>query len=90
MRGEGVEASQEAIGEKVVAIAERLMSEHRLTGEAGLDAPIGEEGLGFDSMGRLELYAAVERECGVKIPEKYWGGKRVRDLRELIRVAAPA
>lgn len=80
----------ESLDDKALAIAARLMGEHRLSGTPELDAPIGQGGLGFDSMGRLELYAAIEKECAVKIPEKYWGGRLVRDLRELVKVAVAA
>ncbi len=73
--------------QKVAAIAARLMGELGLPGKPSLDAPLGEDGLGFDSMGRLDLYAAVEKECGVVIPEKYWGPRQVKSLADLARVA---
>jgi len=72
---------------KVLAIAGRLMREQGIAGEPRSDVPLGEEGLGFDSMGRLDLLAAIERECSVSIPEKYWGTAPLRGLDDLVRVA---
>lgn len=73
--------------DQVRSIAERIMREQSLPGEVRLDVPLDEEGLGFDSMARLDLFAAIEKECKVSIPEKYWGGRKVKDLNDLMRVA---
>ncbi|MCW5715920.1 MAG: hypothetical protein KIT43_15520 [Bauldia sp.] len=72
---------------QVTAIAARLREQLGLTGAVRTDVPLDEEGLGLDSMGRLDLFTAVEQECGVTIPEKYWGPRRLRNLGELARVA---
>lgn len=72
---------------KALAIAGRLMREQGIVGEPRSDVPLGEDGLGFDSMARLDLLAAIESECAVSIPEKYWGTAPLRGIDELVRVA---
>ncbi len=52
----------------------------------GLDEALSEEGLGFDSVARLELLTAVEERCGVRIPEAYWGTRPVESLRHLLDI----
>ena len=71
---------------QLLDIARRLLREQGIQREPRLDISLAEDGLGFDSMRRLELLAAVEKECGVSIPEKYWSGPRVKDLNDLIRI----
>ena len=80
-------ASGAVSADQVRSIAERIMREQSISGEVRLDVPLDEEGLGLDSMARLDLFAAVEKECAVSIPEKYWGGRKVKDLNDLMRVA---
>lgn len=84
----GANGSGDELTEKVVAIVRRLMAEQNLPGEPALDRPLGETGLGLDSMARLDLLAAVEKECGVTVPEAYWGTKRFKDLNHLVKVIA--
>lgn len=80
--------STEDLRRQVLAVAGRLMREHRIQGEPKLDVPLGEDGLGLDSVGCLDLMGAIETECGLLLPEKYWTSRRLRDLNELIKVAA--
>jgi acyl carrier protein len=81
-------ASVEDLRRQVLEIAGRLMREHRIQGAPSLDVPLGEDGLGLDSVGCLDLMGAIETECGLLLPEKYWTSRRLRDLNELIKVAA--
>ena len=83
----GRNEGQGELTERIAAIAGRLMGELGLPGQPRLDAPLGEGGLGFDSMGKLDLLAAVEKECAVAIPEKYWGPRQLKNLADLARVA---
>ena len=69
---------------EVAELAARVRTELGLTGPVDLDVPLGPEGLGFDSMGRLEFLAVVERECGVRVPEPFWGSRPLRSLNHLI------
>ncbi len=71
----------------VLEITSRLMRDRQLVGEPRLDVSLGEDGLGFNSIACLDLMGAIETECGVLIPEKYWNGRKLRDLNELMRVA---
>ena len=71
----------------VTAIAEAMLADRGVTRSISLDEPLGAEGLGFDSVARLDLLARIEKQCGVTIPEKYWGSKSPRNLRHLIEVA---
>ena len=79
----------DSVSQKVLDVTAQMMRDRRLTAKVALDAPLGEEGLGFDSIGRLDLMGAIETECGLQIPEKYWGGRSLRNLSELIRVSSP-
>ncbi len=81
--------SLDGLRRHVLEVAGRLMREHRIAGEPRLDVPLGEDGLGLDSVGCLDLMGAIETECGVLLPEKYWTRKQLRDLNELIKVAVP-
>jgi acyl carrier protein len=78
-------ASQDLVN-KVLDTAARVMRGEGIHHEPDLDASLGEDGLGLDSMGRLELFHAIEAELCVRIPEEYWGTKRFKNLRHLIRV----
>lgn len=80
--------SLDVLTDRIVGIVRRLMAQQSLPGEPALGMSLGETGLGFDSMSRLDLLAAVEAECGVSIPEQYWGTKRFKDLAHLIKVVA--
>ncbi len=71
----------------VLTVARQLMAERGLNGEPQLTSSLGEDGLGFDSMGRLDLLGAVEREGGVTIPEKYWSGRRLVTLADIVKVS---
>lgn len=78
----------EAIAGKIRDIAARLMKERGLAGEPDLNAPLAEDGLGFDSMSRLDLLSAVEKETGVSIPEQYWGTRPFKDLAGIVKLVA--
>lgn len=71
----------------VLKVASRLMREHQVEGEPQLDISLGEDGLGLDSLGRLDLMGALETECGLVVPKKFWSRVQLKDLNELIRVA---
>ena len=60
------------------------MIEQDIENEVDLDASLAEDGLGFDSMGRLELMHAIEKGLQVDIPEKYWGMRSFKNLKEII------
>jgi acyl carrier protein len=78
-----------SLSQKVLEVTAEMMRERRLTATPDLNMPLGEDGLGFDSIGRLDLMGAIEMRCDLQIPEKYWGGRSLRDLNELIRVSIP-
>lgn len=71
----------------ILTVAKRLMAEQGLNGDPQLTSAIGEGGLGFDSMGRLDLLAAVEKQGGVTIPEKYWSGRKLQTLADVVKVS---
>ena len=58
-----------------------------LQSEISLDAPLGPDGLGFDSVARLDLLASVEKQCGVRIPEPFWGSRPLLSLNHLLDIA---
>lgn len=82
----GVDENASRLRDSVSSVARRIMSEQGIADELRLDVSLGEDGLGLDSMGRLELLRAVEQELHVTIPEAYWGSKRFKNLDDLIRV----
>jgi len=71
----------------VTAIAEAMLADRGVPRPVGLDEPLGAEGLGLDSVARLDLLASVEKRCGVRIPERYWGSQSLQNLQHLIDVA---
>ncbi len=73
----------------VLDVAARVMRDQGIHHAPDLDIPLDEDGLGLDSMGRLELLHAIERELSVSIPEEYWGTKRFENLRHIARVVLP-
>lgn len=46
-----------------------------------LDTPLGAEGLGLDSIGRLNLLSEIENTLCMEFPEEYWGGRMFLNLR---------
>ncbi len=72
----------------MLSVAQRVMRQRGLDGKADLDVSLAEDGLGLDSMGRLELLQAVEEEFGVEIPEEYWGTRQLANLRALIKLVS--
>lgn len=72
----------------VLEVAGRVMRERGIHIVPDLDLPINEEGLGLDSMGRLELLQALEDASATGIPEKYWGGRKLQTLRDMSRLIA--
>lgn len=78
---------REARAAQVIAIAQEMLSQRGLEAAVSLDAPLGTEGLGFDSVARLDLLAAVEKQCGVRIPEAFWGTRPLQSLNHLLDVA---
>jgi acyl carrier protein len=71
---------------QIVAIAEAMLAEQGVQRPVSLNEPLGAEGLGLDSVARLDLLGKIEKQCGVKVPEKYWGTKPLDSLRHLLDV----
>ena len=78
---------REALAAQVIAIVQEMLTGRGLEPTVSLDVPLGAEGLGFDSVARLDLLAAIEKHCGVRIPEPFWGSRPIRDLNHLLDVA---
>ncbi|MBI2435154.1 MAG: acyl carrier protein [Candidatus Hydrogenedentes bacterium] len=72
----------------VLEVAERVMRQRGIQRLPSLDLPVTEEGLGLDSMGRLELLQALEETAKVSIPEIYWDGRKLKTLRETAKLLA--
>ena len=79
--------SRNTLGAEVRAIAEEVLAARGVERVVSLDEPLGPEGLGLDSVGRLDLLAEVEKRCQVRIPEAYWGSRPLRNLNHLLDVA---
>jgi acyl carrier protein/GNAT superfamily N-acetyltransferase len=81
--------SREAAQQEIV----RLLREELLMGSERaiqLDAPLGELGLGLDSLGLVKLLTAVEATFGVDLPDDIWvarGPLSIADLAELVAAA---
>ena len=78
---------REALAAQVLAIAQEMLAGRGLQSEISLDAPLGPDGLGFDSVARLDLLASVEKQCGVRIPEPFWGSRPLLSLNHLLDIA---
>lgn len=76
-----------ALAAEVCAVAQDVLAAHGIDRTVALDAPLGPDGLGLDSVGRLDLLAKVEKRCQLRIPEAYWGSRPLRDLNHLLDVA---
>lgn len=81
-------ATDDILRDRILAIAARVMREQGIESEPRLDIALGEDGLGLDSMRRLELLRAVEQEFGVTLPEAYWGPTAFRDLDDVAKVVS--
>lgn len=73
---------------RVLAIAERIMRERGIDRTPDLESPLTEDGLGLDSMARLDLLQEVEEVTGVNIPERYWDGHGLKNLRDAARIVS--
>ena len=87
------EQSAEQAGEVILQIAQRLTAElhpTRTTPTATLDSLLDRE-LGFDSLGRVELLARIERAFDICLPERVLvTAETPRDLLRAIQQAAMA
>lgn len=81
-------ATDDILRDRILTIAARVMREQGIESEPRLDIALGEDGLGLDSMRRLELLRAVEQEFGVTLPEAYWGPTAFRDLDDVAKVVS--
>lgn len=50
-----------------------------------LETRLGEEGLGFDSLGILELLLAIEKDCGVQLRDEGLSNEAVLTFGGLVR-----
>ena len=71
---------------QISKVTTKILDARGLSRKIDLDAPLGEEGLGLDSMGRLELLRDLEGELKVTIPEDQWDPGCIKTLRNLIDV----
>ena len=78
--------TREEVVPLLVTVVQDQMQRRGLAGEVRLDVPLSEEGLGFDSVARLELLTAIEEGCGLEVPEKYFGTQPLRSLDHLLDV----
>ncbi len=77
--------SKEEISEDILKIAKRVLQERGITGNLDLMNPLNEEGLGLDSIGRLNLLAEIEKETRVELPEECWGSRTFDNLFSIIQ-----
>lgn len=78
-----------AVLEVVQGLAQELQPQRR-SRAVSLDSSL-ERDLGFDSLGRVELLARLERSFGVRLPEELLGSAETpRDLLQALAVAHPA
>ena len=73
--------------ERILAVARAFLAERGVDRTVSADEPLGADGLGLDSVGRLDLLSRIEKECGVRVPEPYWGSRPLRSLAHLADVA---
>ena len=69
--------------------AELLLGSER---EIPLDLPLGELGLGLDSLALVNLLTAIEASFGVELSDEIWiarGPLSIQDLAEIVRNTAP-
>lgn len=81
--------SQEAAQQQIV----RILREDVLLGserEIALDAPLGEQGLGLDSLALVKLLTAVESTFGVDLPDDIWVARGPLSIVDLAQLVAEA
>ena len=81
------DGSDLTFADRVLRDRARFLAERGVDRSVSADEPLGAEGLGLDSVGRLDLLSRIEKECGVRVPERYWGSKPLRSLAHLADVA---
>jgi 1-acyl-sn-glycerol-3-phosphate acyltransferase len=85
----GVVSDPAAVLEIVQGLARELQPQRRLSA-VSLDSSL-ERDLGFDSLGRVELLARLEKGIGVRLPESLLGSAETpRDLLQALAAARPA
>lgn len=87
-RSANMQGTDDALRNRVLAIAQRVMREQDIDTAPRADVSLDESGLGLNSMGRLELLRAIEQELAITVPEAYWGSKKFRDLDDVVRVVS--
>ncbi len=80
--------ADEALEQEILDIASRVMRDRGIEKAPTLDLPLTEDGLGLDSMARMELLQTIEEATGVNIPERYWDGHGLKNLRDTARVVS--
>jgi acyl carrier protein len=63
--------SEAQVKDRLHVVLERIVLAGR-EGDLPSDAPLGEEGLGLDSLALVRFLTAVEQELGVEVPYEVW------------------
>jgi len=75
-----VTANPEAIEQRVVALLRESVMNHS-TRDLDLDHPLGEAGLGLDSLALVQFLTAVEAEYHVRLSLDFWSRADQASLR---------
>ena len=69
----------------VCDITQEFLTKRGIEQPFTLDNTLSQTGIGLDSIGRMELFAELERRCQVQIPERHWEAKTMT-LRQLVKL----
>ena len=78
---------ENTLAQQVLDVNAEVLEERGLSRKPELDElgqPLGELGLGLDSIGRLALLSALEERLGVEFPEERWGQDTFTSLQDII------
>ena len=74
---------KEQATEMVFKLTKEFLAKRGIDREFSLESCLSQSDIGLDSIGSMELFAELERECGVQIPERHWGNPKLT-IKQLI------
>ena len=71
--------------EMVLKLTGDFLAKRGIEREINLESRLSQVDIGLDSIGSMELFAEIERECGIRIPERHWGNPKLT-IKQLIGI----
>jgi acyl carrier protein len=74
---------REEIRQRAIDILEKYILKRELT-NISEDEPLGEDGIGVDSMSFLKYLTELEKEFGIEIEDDFWDYKYIKKIGEIV------